>query len=116
MPRISSHFRALGFGKTSAPNNDPPSPRVWKRLKADIKLGVAQTAGVDLRNVRREESRDKGIEWSGLRGLAGVKLTGSHGVEAVLGQLLEYRRTGQPIAELSDLELVQELARRCHAA
>ena len=43
----------------------------------------------------------------GLRGLAGVKLTGSHGVEAVLGQLLEYRRTGQPIAELSDLELVQ---------
>ena len=107
MPRISSHFRALGFGKTSAPNNDPPSPRVWKRLKADIKLGVAQTAGVDLRNVRREESRDNGIEWSGLRGLAGVKLTGSHGVEAVLGQLLEYRRTGQPIAELSDLELVQ---------
>jgi hypothetical protein len=106
MPRISSHFRALRFDKTSVPTDDP-SPRAWKRLKADIKLGVAQTAGVDLRNVRREETRDKRIEWSGLRGLAGVKLTGSHGVKAVLDQLLEYRRTGQPIAELSDLELVQ---------
>jgi hypothetical protein len=117
MPRISSHFRALGFDKTTrtAPTSDPPSPRAWKRLKADIKLGVAQIAGVDLRNVRREESREKRIEWSGLRGLAGAKLTGnyggSYGAKAVLDQLLEFRSSGQPtknaLTDLSDLELVQ---------
>jgi hypothetical protein len=114
MPRISSHFRALGFDKTTtrpAPTNDPPSPRAWKRLKADIKLGVAQKAGVDLRNVRREESREKRIEWSGLRGLAGGRFTGCYGAKVILVQLLEFRDGGQPIKDaledLSDLELVQ---------
>ena len=107
MPRISSHFRALGFHKTSETTNDPPSPRAWKRLKADIKLNMADTTGIDLRNVRSEEEREHHMERTGLRGLAGVKLTGSYGAKAVLDQLLEFRSNGRPIADLSDLELVQ---------
>ena len=57
MPRISSHFRALGFGKTSAPTMISRH-RCWKRLKADIKLGVAQTAGRSSQRSKRE-SRDR---------------------------------------------------------
>ena len=79
MPRISSHFRALGFDKISKTTNDPPSPRAWKRLKADIKLNMADTTGIDLRNVRSKEERDQRMERTGLRGLAGVKLAGSYG-------------------------------------
>jgi len=57
MPRISSHFRALGFWKTSQATNDPPSARAWKRLKADFKLNLADTTGIDLRNVDQTRSR-----------------------------------------------------------